>query len=110
MSPPSPLIPLSPRTLHESDEIIAKLATRSFFKLYLKSDELDGAISRATTDLEDCVNIFQLQASIATAAWQAQNDRDRGLDIKLLLHKMAELQENDDRMWVIGREQSGPCC
>jgi hypothetical protein len=39
-----------------------------------------------------------LQASISTAAWQVQSVKDRERDMTLLLSKLDEAAENDEKM------------
>jgi hypothetical protein len=112
-------------TLRRCSLIITKLASRSFLKIYLNGDELGGAIGRATQELADCVVVFQvrtrvaffrhttkdekrrrlirwrveqLQASISTAAWQVQSVKDRERDMTVLLSKLDEAAENDEKM------------
>lgn len=47
-------------TLQRACDLITKLANRSFLKLFLRCDELNGAITQVNEELEDCVRIFQV--------------------------------------------------
>jgi hypothetical protein len=41
----------------------------------------------------------QLQASISSSGWRVQSEEDRKIDTKLLLARMEEAAETDEKMW-----------
>lgn len=88
-------------TLHSAEMVLAKLASRSFLKLFLKSDDLAVAMAKITEDLQDCVQIFHLKAEIEASAWLEQLASDRERDTQLLLEKIAEAMSDDQKMFHI---------
>ncbi|OCF54632.1 TKL/TKL-CCIN protein kinase [Kwoniella mangroviensis CBS 10435] len=84
--------------LHDNNRFLVRLSERSFLKLYLHSDETTRQIAVATEDLEDFVKIFQLQAQISTAAWEEQSKVDHDNDMQILLQKLDEARESDQKM------------
>nr|XP_019007852.1 TKL/TKL-CCIN protein kinase [Kwoniella pini CBS 10737]OCF46633.1 TKL/TKL-CCIN protein kinase [Kwoniella pini CBS 10737] len=84
--------------LHENARFLVRLSERSFLKLYLHSDETSRQIATATEDLEDFVKIFQLQSQISIAAWEEQSRIDHENDMQVLLQKLEEARESDQKM------------
>ncbi|KAK8850607.1 hypothetical protein IAR55_004526 [Kwoniella newhampshirensis] len=84
--------------LHQSNSLLLKLSERSFLKLYLHSDESSRQIAQATENLEDYVKIFSLQAQISVAAWEEQSRLDHESDMMILLQKLDEARESDQKM------------
>ncbi|ORY31271.1 hypothetical protein BCR39DRAFT_558300 [Naematelia encephala] len=89
------------RLLQENANLLNKLASRSFLKLYLHADETTKMIDKATIDLSDMVNIFLLQSAVGSGAWQEQSTQDHERDFELLAMKIDEARENDDVMLKI---------
>ncbi|WWC92389.1 uncharacterized protein L201_007346 [Kwoniella dendrophila CBS 6074] len=84
--------------LHQNNQFLVKLSERSFLKLYLHSDEIDRRLSAANEDLSDFVDIFHLQAQISLAAWEEQSRVDREEDMRILLRKLDEARETDEKI------------
>ncbi|WVQ63410.1 uncharacterized protein L199_001563 [Kwoniella botswanensis] len=84
--------------LHDNNRFLVRLSERSFLKLYLHSDETTRKIGTVTENLEDFVKIFQLQSQISTAAWEEQSMRDHDKDMEILLQKLDEARDSDQKM------------
>ncbi|WRT70785.1 uncharacterized protein IL334_007784 [Kwoniella shivajii] len=84
--------------LHSNNRFLVKLSERSFLKLYLHSEETSRQIGAATEDLEDFVRVFQLQAQISIAAWEEQSKVDHDHDMQVLLQRLDEARESDQKM------------
>lgn len=75
-------------------------------KLYLHADDVARQIAKATVDLGDFVDIFQLQSSIATAAWEQQSQLDHKRDLQILVDKLDQGRDSDQAMLKILEMQS----
>lgn len=100
-----------------------KLAERNFLKIFLRCDQINEGIEDVTSQLEDCVRVFhvrdhspryiahretivlkeyasiiQLQTALHTERWRMQSEADRKRDMEIILAKIDEASENDDKM------------
>ncbi|WVR08679.1 hypothetical protein IAU60_005737 [Kwoniella sp. DSM 27419] len=82
--------------LRANNRFLLKLAERSFLKLYLHADDSNKQIVGATEDLEDFIRIFE--SHISTAAWEQQTKEDHDDDMTILLRKLDEARQSDQKM------------
>lgn len=112
-------------TLQHGADLVRKLAERNFLKIFLRCDQINEGIQDVTEQLEDCVKVFhvgslllynqrsrfdsvgitltsyeQLQTALNSERWRIQSEADRKRDMDILLAKIEEASENDEKMWV----------